>query len=142
VGQVGPRYLVDKSAYARMRFPEVTAVLAPHIAEGRVAICGVIELEILYSARSKSDLDAVRSELERALPSIPMEQRDFVRAADVMAELAARGQHRAAKLPDLLIAAVAERSGLVVLHYDEDFDRIAAITGQAVEWIAPRGSLT
>ena len=26
-------------------------------------------------------------------------------------------------------------------HYDEDYDRIAEITGQRVEWIAPRGSL-
>ena len=28
-----------------------------------------------------------------------------------------------------------------LLHYDEDYDRIAAITGQHVRWIAPRGSL-
>jgi hypothetical protein len=28
-----------------------------------------------------------------------------------------------------------------VLHYDEDFDRIAAITGQPTSWIVPRGSL-
>jgi len=28
-----------------------------------------------------------------------------------------------------------------VWHYDEDFDRIAAITGQPVQWLAPRGSL-
>lgn len=45
------------------------------------------------------------------------------------------------KLPDLLIAAVANRSGLIVVHYDSDFDRIAAVTGQPVRWAAPRGSL-
>ena len=43
--------------------------------------------------------------------------------------------------PDLLIAATAERAGLVVLHYDEDYDRAAAVTGQGAEWIAPRGSV-
>jgi predicted nucleic acid-binding protein len=41
----------------------------------------------------------------------------------------------------LLISAVAERAGVVVLHYDADFDVVASITGQRVEWVAPKGSL-
>jgi predicted nucleic acid-binding protein len=45
------------------------------------------------------------------------------------------------KINDLLIAAAAELAGVTVWHCDEDYDRICAITGQAVEWIAPRGSL-
>jgi hypothetical protein len=47
--------------------------------------------------------------------------------------LAGQGRHREPSVPDLLIAAVAERSGLTVLHLDKDFDLIAEITGQAVE---------
>ena len=47
--------------------------------------------------------------------------------------LADRGMHRAPSVPDLLIAAVAERSGLTVLHLDKDFDLIADVTGQPVE---------
>ena len=47
----------------------------------------------------------------------------------------------AGKHPDLLIAAAAEAAGVTILHYDEDYDRIAALTGQAVRWLAPRGSL-
>jgi predicted nucleic acid-binding protein len=43
--------------------------------------------------------------------------------------------------PDLLIAAAAESAGIPVLHYDEDYDRIEAITGQAMRWVRPRGSL-
>lgn len=58
-----------------------------------------------------------------------------------MGLLARRGQHRGASLPDLLIAAVAERAGLVVLHYDADYDLIARVTGQRMEWVVPRGSL-
>jgi predicted nucleic acid-binding protein len=42
---------------------------------------------------------------------------------------------------DLLLAAVAERAGLTMLHRDRDFDQIAAITGQAVEAVAPLGTL-
>jgi predicted nucleic acid-binding protein len=42
---------------------------------------------------------------------------------------------------DLMIAAAAEAAGLVVLHYDHDFDLIAKVTGQPVEWIVPAGTV-
>ena len=70
-----------------------------------------------------------------------MAQTDLDRAMDVMQALARRGQHRAVGLPDLLIAAVAERAGLPVMHYDADYDLIAAITGQPTQWVVPRGSV-
>jgi predicted nucleic acid-binding protein len=54
--------------------------------------------------------------------------------------LAAKHQ-RGRKLPDLLIAAAAEANGLTVLHYDADFDRISAVTGQRCEWVVPSGSV-
>ncbi|GAB4048417.1 PIN domain-containing protein [Catellatospora paridis] len=63
------------------------------------------------------------------------------RAMEVHLSLAASSQHRHFRLPDLIIAATAEQHGATVLHYDADYDRIAAVTGQPVEWIAPRGSL-
>ena len=44
-----------------------------------------------------------------------------------------RQLHRAPSIPDLLIAATAERAQLTVLHLDKDFELIAGITGQAVE---------
>jgi Arc/MetJ family transcription regulator len=37
--------------------------------------------------------------------------------------------------------SAAEVAGLTVLHYDADFDRVARITGQPVEWVVPRGSV-
>jgi hypothetical protein len=30
---------------------------------------------------------------------------------------------------------------LILLHYDSDFDQIAAVTGQACEWVVPAGSV-
>ena len=30
---------------------------------------------------------------------------------------------------------------MTVLHYDADFDAIAAVTRQEMEWVAPQGSL-
>jgi len=40
-----------------------------------------------------------------------------------------------------LVAAAAEAAGLAVLHYDADFDRIAAVTGQKCEWVVAAGSI-
>ena len=67
--------------------------------------------------------------------------RVFDRARDVQVRMAARGHHRAAGVVDLLTAAVAEHHGAVVLHYDSDFEHIAATTDQPQLWIAPQGSL-
>jgi predicted nucleic acid-binding protein len=55
------------------------------------------------------------------------------RAVEVQLQLADRGQHRAPSIPDLLVAAAAELSGLTVLALDKDFELIAQITGQRVE---------
>ena len=63
------------------------------------------------------------------------------RAVAVAEMLAERGQHRGAKPTDLVIAAAAETQGLTLLHYDDDYDRIAAVTGQEAQWVAERGSL-
>ncbi len=54
--------------------------------------------------------------------------------------LAERGEHRSVPIADLLIAAAAAAAGLVVLHYDRDYERIAEVTGQPVEWIVPAGT--
>lgn len=134
-----PRFLADTSAIARMRVPAVDARLAPLIASGEVATCSVVELEVLYSTRGPDDLRETRAR-RGALPLIAMEQGDFDRAADVMEGLAARGKHRSVGIPDLLIAAAAERARATLLHYDSDFDTISAVTGQPSEWVVPRGS--
>lgn len=63
------------------------------------------------------------------------------RAIAVHRELAAQSQHRHFRLPDLIIAATAEDHGATVLYYDADYDRIAEVTGQPVEWVAVKGSL-
>jgi len=101
----------------------------------------MVVLEVLFSARKISDFKATRHELTLGLDLVETTQKDFDRAIDVMEALALKGQHRAVPLPDLLIAAVSERAGLVLMHYDGDFDRIEEVTKQPTEWVAPRGSL-
>ena len=112
------------------------------VVDGEVATCDMVRMELLYSAQNAREFRALRSELD-VLPDCPIGKQQWERALEVYEELAKRGglHHRAVKHPDLLIAAAAEAAGALVLHYDEDYDRIAAITGQEVRWIAPCGSL-
>ena len=136
---VAPHYLADKSALARLHYPPVARRLGPLLIDGLVATTPIIDLEVLYSARSPADYDEILAE-RRALPSYPLTGDVTDRAIDVQHGLARLGQHRV-PLPDLLIAAVAELNDLAVLHYDSDYDRIARTTGQRCEWVVPRGSL-
>ncbi|MHB8342494.1 MAG: PIN domain-containing protein [Mycobacteriales bacterium] len=132
--------VADKSAYARLHVPVVFAQLAPLIERGLVATCSMIDLEILYSSRSPAEYDGVLSE-RAGLERLDMSQADWDRAMQVQRRLAALSQHRAASIPDLLIAAVAERHRVTVVHYDHDFDQIAEVTGQDTRWVVPAGSV-
>jgi predicted nucleic acid-binding protein len=104
-----------------------------------LAACAIVDLEILFSARSLPDYEAVREERE-ALPAVPITPAVLSRSIDIQHALARRGQHRI-PIPDLIIAAAAESANLTVLHYDSDFETIAAVTGHPHEWVAPRGTL-
>lgn len=136
---MSPSYLADKSALSRMTHASVAERLAPLILGGHLATCAIIDLEVLYSARSLRDYEEILAE-RSALPSLPMTEKIAGRALDAQHRLARRGQHRV-PLPDLLIAATAEEHGLAVIHYDRDFDRIAEVTGQRTEWVVPPGSI-
>lgn len=135
------RYLLDKSALASGHVPEVTDVLAPLLNGGLLALCGISHLELFFSARDGQDYQRIRADLDALYEWLPTEDTDFRRAADVQELLAAHGHHRAVAQPDLLIAAVAERHRVTLLHYDADFDLIAETTGQPTQWVLPRGSI-
>jgi predicted nucleic acid-binding protein len=137
-----PTFLVDKSALARRQTQaSVREALDSLLMDGEVATCGIVDLEVLYSARSRSNYRSTAESL-RGLPRAPLDEPCLQRALEVQGMLAERSQHRAVPLPDLLIAACAELAGLAVLHYDADFERIAKLTGQPTRWIVPRGSVS
>jgi predicted nucleic acid-binding protein len=137
-----PTFLADKSALARRDTrPEVREILEPLLLAGEIATCGIVDLELLYSARDRPTYRALTEAL-RGMPRIAVDDAAVNRALAVQAMLAERSQHRAVPLPDLLIAACAESSDLTVLHYDADFDRIAELTGQPTQWILPKGTVS
>ena len=141
MGLTPARWLVDKSALSRLAQPAVNDALWLPILRGTVGVSICTELEIGFSARSAEDYQEAREKLvDRLVPvALPLQAEN--RGREVQAGLVARGQHRAVSVPDLLIAATAEIEGLTVLHYDADFDLIADITGQACEWVVPKGTI-
>lgn len=127
-------WLIDKSALVRLGRSSHTDAWADRIERGLVRVATVTLLEVGYSARAPDDLRAGLR--EPPVASMPVEYATpgaEDRAIEVLTLLADRGHHRAPSVPDLLIAAIAERAGLVVLHQDKDFDLIAEVTGQPTE---------
>lgn len=104
-----------------------------------IATCAIVDLEVLYSARSLADYEEVLDE-RRGFHDIAITPEVMESAIGLQYELARRGQHRV-PLPDLIISAAAASAALVVLHYDADFDRIFAAGGARSEWVVPVGSV-
>jgi predicted nucleic acid-binding protein len=134
-------YLADTSALARLRHQSVAAVLGPLIEAGLVATCGVIELELGWATRTAAEFDQVRADRDAGYEWLATHDEDWRRALDVQAALWRSGQIRAVGFPDLLVAAVAEREHVTLLHYDGDYDLIAHVTGQQTQWVVPRGTV-
>ena len=105
-----------------------------------MALCEPVALEILYSARGRNDYEQLADELE-GVPMLPFKKDTAALALRTQSKLARLAQHRGPKPLDLLIAAVAESHGVVLLHYDRHFDVIVRATGQPAQWLAKRGSL-
>jgi len=110
------------------------------VLEGRLGMCSPVRLELLYSARNPAEYAALDVELHE-LPELRLDAGAVTRAEEVQAMLGAASQPCAGSPVDLYVAAIAERNDAILIHYDRHFDVIAAVTGQAAEWIAPRGSI-
>jgi hypothetical protein len=137
VGQA--RYLVDTSVLARLAHPPVRSAVGPLAVAGRIAVCAPVVFELGFAARNGEQHEAL---LERitAYPLVAVTDADHRRAIEVQGLLARSGRHRALSLVDGLVAAAAESRGLVVLHYDADFELVAGVTHQAHEWVVERGT--
>lgn len=135
---LGPLRLADKSAWEQARYDVRARRRLHELREARqLAVCVVSIAEMLYSARNSAELARLRLDLS-SLPYLHLTETAERQVAELMSALAERGRHRT-PIPDLMIAAIAHTATAVVLHYDSDYERIAAVSGQAHEWIVPRG---
>lgn len=139
------RFLLDTSAWSRFSHPNLSQERAEQvagaIARGEVVLSLPVLLEIGYSARTRREHEELMAEL-LALPRVAVDEEIERRAIEAQSELARDGHHRLAP-PDLIVAALAGRHGLGVLHYDADYDVIREHTGLDFEslWLAPAGAL-
>lgn len=132
--------IADTSVWAHQReLPE----FGLRFIAGLVGVTDMIVMELLYSARDAADYAQIEADLG-GCSLYRVEPQDWDEGKRVWRELLRRGGgplHRQVGHQDLLTAAVAARHGLTVVHYDADFNLIASVTGQAVRWAAPQGSL-
>lgn len=137
----GAAFLADTTVYVLQR--QHTAVrerTEELLTQGRLAACQMTALEYLNNASDPGGYERLWDAFH-AQRWVDVTTEAMNRAMTVHRSLAAESQHRHFRLPDLIIAATAELAGMTVLHYDNDYDRITAITGQAAEWVVPQGSL-
>lgn len=137
--------LLDHSAWVRMWEDEILDSRADELAddfvEGRFAVCLPFLLEAGFSARGGDDHAALLDDLA-TLPRFRIDAEVEERALAAQAQLARVGHHRI-PFSDVVIAAIADRHEIGVLHYDKDFDLLVERTGLDFhsEWLMPRGSL-
>lgn len=121
-------HLADTSAWAQLQRSEVAARLGSLFVGGGAATCGLVDLEVLASIGVPADHAEALAE-RRLFPRVPVDDGVLDRAAEVQGLLGGDD----VPVTALVIAATAERAGLILLHSDPVFDRIARVTGQPTE---------
>lgn len=134
-------YLIDTSAWARIRLPAVEKRLVAILQAGAAATCLPLDLEDGRSARNFRDAMTIRARRTEVMTQLPITPAVATRARDIQLALTQRGHHRAASPVDLMVAGAAAEYGAIVVHYDRDFDLLADVGGPRTEWVAPPGSL-
>ena len=132
-------YLFDTSVLTRLEQEAVRSVIEPLALAGRAARASISDLELGYSAQNVDEWETLASSISE-LHLVETSAEHVRRAGQTQRLLADRGL-QGRSVPDLLVAAAAEAEGLIVLHYDKDFDFIARVTGQRCEWVVERGSI-
>jgi predicted nucleic acid-binding protein len=132
-------HLLDTSVLTRLREPAVREAIEERAQRGELARAGISDLEVGFSARNAAEWDRLADAME--VFELVGSTAEHVRRARQAQRLLASRHQRGRKVPDLLVAAAAEARSLTVLHYDADFDLIAAVTGQSCRWVVPAGSI-
>jgi predicted nucleic acid-binding protein len=105
-----------------------------------VLVCDLVVLELARLAPNEARAREVGERLD-AFEPVPMPAALWSRAREIQLLLAPDGNHRRVPPADLLLAAAAEQASVPLVHYDRDYDRIAAVTSLDHEWFVADGSL-
>ncbi len=136
------QFLVDTSAAVRLvRNTHIQGLWRQQLIAGTIGISSTIELEFLRGVHGKTEYQRNVLLLETYFTWIVTPDDVFRRALQVQELLADRSTHHGPSAVDLLVAATAELSKLSLLHYDRDFETIAAVTRQPLTWLATSGTI-
>lgn len=134
----GEGYLLDKSVLARIDKAPVAAALLPY--SGQLATCSTVLLELGWSAMSARHHARIMDDLAW-YQKLEIDQPTLDLAVRLQEALVRRGQHRGPGVADLVLAATAVSHNAVVLHYDRDFETIAAVDDRFRQrWIVAAGT--
>jgi predicted nucleic acid-binding protein len=138
----GGTFIADTSAWAHAHQAAVRDEWTEALRRRQIATCAIVNLELLFLTRDGESFDALAADLAQ-LRDVPITRSVTNAALQGFRDLAHVHPlyHRSVKLPELLIGAAAQDAGTGVLHYDEHFDRLAAVLSFESRWITPAGSL-
>jgi predicted nucleic acid-binding protein len=122
------------------RFPELATWFNATVEAGLVLVCDLVILELTRLAPNEGRALEIADRLA-AFEAIPMPKELWSRARRTQLALAVDGQHRRVPPADLLLASAAEEAGVALVHYDRDYERIAAATALHHQWLMPDGTL-
>lgn len=122
------------------RFPQLAEWFNAEVGAGRVLVCDLVVLELTRLAPNQARADEIAERLD-AFESVPMSSTLWARAREVQLRLAGEGEHRSVPPADLLLAAAAEDAQVQLVHYDRDYERIAAVGDLRQEWLVKDGAL-
>jgi predicted nucleic acid-binding protein len=122
------------------RFPELSAWFNAAVETGLVLVCDLVILELTRLAPNEGRAREISARLE-AFQAIPMPAALWDRARETQLAMSLNGDHRRVPPADLLLAAAAEEADVDLVHYDRDYERIAAVSDLCQEWLVPDGTL-
>lgn len=105
-----------------------------------VLACDLVALELTRLAPNEARAREVAERLE-LFEQVPMPEELWRRTRELQVQLAGNGDHRRVPPVDLLLAACAEAAGVPLVHYDRDYERIAAVSSVEQRWLVTDGSL-
>lgn len=140
--RAGRMYLVDTSVWARVPLSEVVRDRLDELRRLHTIVTATpLLLELGFSARSPAEWEAVMAAMA-PFPVLPMSEGTHQEAIAIQRALWRAGKVRAAGAFDVLVAALAVQHAAWVLHFDADYEHIAAAEPRLrQEWVVPRGGL-
>jgi predicted nucleic acid-binding protein len=122
------------------RFPELATWFNGAVEAGLVLVCDLVILELTRLAPNERRAREIADRLA-AFEALPMPAELWSRSRETQLALAASGDHRRVPPADLLLASTAEAAGVSLIHYDRDYERIAAVGELRQQWLVPDGAL-